>query len=143
MYTATEISAAFQLPWRACRRRCNRTANTATISEITTMPKNSAVRAPIVSGLPTEGGLGGYLRNGTIATVTKPNKPSNADVPRARKAPIRAYEKANTSENRPPSAVPNTQTPVSKPSPACVPRLKLDVVGGIVLMPGRGFRFLV
>ncbi|SAK46915.1 hypothetical protein AWB82_00949 [Caballeronia glebae] len=70
-------------------RRCNRTANTAAAMEIATMPKKSAVRGPIVSALPTAGGFGGYLRKGTMATLTKPNSASIADVPRARNAPSR------------------------------------------------------
>jgi hypothetical protein len=60
----------------------------------------------MVSGLPIDGGLAGYFKNGMSYTAVKPNRPSNADVPRARTGPSRPYVAVNTSANTPPSAMP-------------------------------------
>ncbi|CAM5305557.1 hypothetical protein STANM309S_04461 [Streptomyces tanashiensis] len=56
---------AFQFPRRGASRRPAITAATprSTLSRI--IRKNRVVRFPMVSGLPTAGGVAGYLRNGT------------------------------------------------------------------------------
>ncbi len=64
------------------------------------------VRLPIVSGSPMDGGLAGYLRNGTTYTATRAAAESRAAVARGVKRPIRPSAKQKPSAASPPSETP-------------------------------------
>ena len=74
-------------------------------SETTIIRKNSSVLTPIVSGLPTAGGLAGYLMPGTRTTATKAAMAMTAEVPRAERLLKRPCTKAKASEKSPPTAM--------------------------------------
>ena len=65
------------------------TAPIAAARLMASMVKYSALRRPMVSGLPTEGGLAGYFRNGTTNTAPNPTTATSSDVPRAPSGPTR------------------------------------------------------
>ena len=89
MKAAPPMAADGHSPERASSRRASPMANMTAISEIAIMTRNSAVRLPSVSGLPTAGGLAGYFQNGIIATETKPAAASKAAVARGPNCPMR------------------------------------------------------
>jgi hypothetical protein len=87
--TAPAASAAFQPPRDAASERRTRAAATIASTEMAIIAKNSTVRRSMVSGLPTDGGLAGYLMNGTRVIDTKAPPASSAAVARAPLAPTR------------------------------------------------------
>lgn len=62
----------FQTPNRRVRRRASCSESVIDARDRAIERKYAAVRIPIVAGLPTDGGLAGYLREGTNATEINP-----------------------------------------------------------------------
>ncbi len=56
---------AFHAPSRGVSRRPSTIAPTTIATEMNTKPKYNVVRWSMVDGWPTDGGLGGYFKNGT------------------------------------------------------------------------------
>ena len=100
---------------RASNLRATTTAAIAARTETSSIAKYSLVRLPMVLGSPTAGGVAGYFRNGTSATATNPIPATSRVDPRAESRPRRPMTAAAASAVRPPSAVPTTAMPVSRP----------------------------
>src|SRR5258708_2468200 len=79
--------------------------------------KYAAVRTPILSGLPIEGGFAGYLREGTRVTETNPRPATQRASARGLEKLKRPCAKAKISPKIPPSAVLYSSVPVSRPRP--------------------------
>jgi hypothetical protein len=63
-YTTPPTRTAFHVPRRSRSSRATATAAARNTSDPITITRYSAVRSPMVSSLPTAGGLAGYLTNG-------------------------------------------------------------------------------
>lgn len=103
---ATAVTVAYQLPRRGASRLPTVTVATASRTLSAIMRKYSVVRLPIVSGSPIDGGLAGYLRNGTTYTASSAAPESRAAVARGVKRPIRPSAKQYARAAKPPSATP-------------------------------------
>src|SRR5438093_3443818 len=75
---AMEASKAVVEPHRPASHLPSRTAAAAATTDQVSINRYSSVRAPIVSGLPTDGGLAGYFKKGTRNTTT--NAPAASHI---------------------------------------------------------------
>jgi hypothetical protein len=109
-----ESTAAYAVECSATRT-ATRVERAAKASETSRNAKYQLVRSPMVSPLPTAGGVAGYFMNGTRANDTKPiNATVAVDCPGVIR-PSRPTAAAASRATMPPSAVPTTRVPVSRP----------------------------